>query len=402
MGRSWESEFRRIRRVDLARVQVTANELVREVNREVILQMIWARQPVARVELARISGLQRSTVGDIIEQLLTEGLVSEERVERGPRGRPPTMLSLNSEIAILVGDLGDHEAIVGAVDLNGRILAHEAVPLPSNSEHAVDKIIACMRAMRKRHSRYSFEGIGVSTGGRLDPVSEFGPLNPHLRWKNYDIKGALEQRMPTQVELVSGSEACLLTELWAGRLNAIRDAVLVTVSGEISTAILMNGQIAKGRGSMAGGFGHIAVDPAGPTCRCGQRGCWELYASVSAALRYYGEIAPDSRPITIQNLLQMAENDDVSANACLARHASYLGRGLRIITAALSPDLILITGDLAASWPRLESIVRSELEVTNIAVAPPKLAIVPDSEVSRLRGAAVTVFQRISNRADFL
>ena len=100
--------------------------------------------------------------------------------------------------------------------------------------------------------------------------------------------------MELQVELANAANACLLSELWSGRLDGIRNAVLITVSEGIGGAILANGQIITSRSGLAGEFGHSPIDPTGPVCGCGQRGCWEVFASSTAALRYYAELAPEN------------------------------------------------------------------------------------------------------------
>lgn len=384
------------RHVDLAYVELASSESARDINRDIVLELIRARQPVARADLSRLSGLQPSTVSAIVEQLLNERWITEGAVVRRPRGRRPTLLSLNDELVILVADLRPQQAIVAVVDLNGRFLEREVVPLVSDPERSVGKIVESMQAIRSRHANKTFEGVGVSLPGRVDPESQRLILAPNLRWSDYDVKGAIEKEMELQVELDNAANACLLSELWFGRIDGVRNAVLVTVSEGLGTAILANGQIVVGRNGLAGEFGHIPIDPAGPACGCGQRGCWEVFASSSAGLRYYKELAPESRPLVIQELLQLAEEGDAAAIEAVSRQAKHLGRGLRLITAALSPDLILITGDLTTSWARFGAIVQAELDSTMLAGTAPRLMVTNDGELSRLRGGAAVVLQRHS------
>jgi predicted NBD/HSP70 family sugar kinase len=384
------------RHVDLAYVELASSESARDINRDIVLELIRARQPIARADLSRLSGLQPSTVSAIVEQLLSERWITEGAVVRRPRGRRPTLLSLNDELVILVADLRPQQAIVAVVDLNGRFLAREVVPLVSDPERSVGKIIDSMRAMRDRHANKTFEGVGISVPGRIHPETQRLILAPNLKWSDYDVKGAIEKGLELHVELDNAANACLLSELWFGRMDGVRNAVLITVSEGLGTAILANGQIVVGRNGLAGEFGHIPIDPAGPVCGCGQRGCWEVFASSSAALRYYKELSPESLPLGIQELLQLAEEGDAAAMEAVSRQVKHLGRGLRLITAGLSPDLILITGDLTTSWSRLGPIVQAELESTMLAGTAPRLMVTNDGELSRLRGGAAVVLQRHS------
>jgi predicted NBD/HSP70 family sugar kinase len=387
---------RGIKRIDLAYVQLASSESARDINRDVVLEIIRSQQPVSRADLARASGLQPSTVSSIVEQLINEKWVKEGAIERRPRGRHPTLLALNDGLVILTADIRPKQAIIALLDLNGRFLAREVVPLVSDPESTISKIIFCMKTMRAAHPNRSFDGIGISMPGRIDSESQRLILAPNLKWVNYDIKSVIEKEMRLQVELTNAANAALLAELWSGRLDGIRDAVLITVSEGVGGAILANGQIVTSRSGLAGEFGHSPIDPSGPLCGCGQHGCWEVFASSNAALRYYAEIRPDHAPVNIHELLRLAEEEDPAAIAALTRQAACLGRGLRLVTAALSPEVILIAGDITSSWARFGPTIQAELEATMLAGSAPKLEITNDGEFARLRGAAAVVLQRHS------
>jgi predicted NBD/HSP70 family sugar kinase len=299
-------------------------------------------------------------------------------------------------LVILAADVRPHQAIVALLDLNGRFLARQVVPLVSDPERSIAKIALCMQSMRADHSDRSCEGIGISLPGRVDPESQRLILAPNLKWGNYDIKKSMEKKMQLQVELANAANACLLSELWSGKLDGIRNAVLITVSEGVGAAILANGQIVTSRSGLAGEFGHSPIDPMGPLCGCGQRGCWEVFASSNAALRYYEELSHKEKAVTIHDLLRMAEEGDASAIAAVSRQAACLGRGLRLITAALSPEVILIAGDITTSWARFGPMIQAELEAAMLAGPAPRLGTTNDRELSRLRGAAAIVLQRHS------
>jgi len=387
---------RGMKRIDLAYVELASSENARDINRDIVLEIVRSKQPVSRADLARASGLQPSTISAIVEQLIHEKWVKEGAVAHRPRGRRPTLLSLNDELVILTADVRPNQAIVALLDLNGRFLAREVVPLVSDPERSITKIAVCMKEMRAGHADRSCEGIGISLPGRVDPESQRLILAPNLKWGSYDIKRSIEKKMQMQVELANAANACLLSELWSGKLDGIRNAVLVTVSEGIGAAILANGQIVTSRSGLAGEFGHSPVDPKGPLCACGQHGCWEVFASSNAALRYYAEICPKGPSVGIQDLLRMAEEGDAPATAAISRQAVCIGRGLRLITAALSPEVILIAGDITTSWPRFGPMIQAELEAGMLAGPAPRLATTNDRELSRLRGAAAIVLQRHS------
>jgi len=387
---------RGIKRIDLAYVELASSEIARDINRDIVLELIRSHQPVGRAELARFSGLQPSTVSAIVEQLLREKWITEGAVAKRPRGRRPTMLALNDELVILVADLRPGLAILALVDLNGRFLARESITLASDAERATAKIAEAMETMRKQFPDKTFEGVGISVPGRVSPETQRILLAPNLHWADFDVKRVLSDRLKLQVELDNDANACLISELWFGHMDGIRNAVLVAIGEGLGSAILANGQILSGRHGLAGEFGHIPIDPAGPLCGCGQHGCWETFASSTAALRYYADLKPKLPVTTIQGLLKLAEEGDATALAALDRQARALGRGLRLVTAALSPELVIVIGDITALWGRLAGIVEAEMAATMLAGTPPKVVAASDGELARLRGAAALVLQRHS------
>jgi transcriptional regulator of PTS gene len=383
-----------IRRIDLSSAQLASSESARDINRDIILELIRFRQPVARANLSRLSGLRPSTISAIVEQLIEEKWVSEGALIKGSRGRPSTMLSVNADMVTLALDLRPDRGILAVVDLSGRFLSRETVMTYSDPARTVLHIVERMRLLREQHPDKSFEGIGVSVPGRVHPVTQRLLLAPNLKWHDFDLKGALEKGTKLQVELDNDANVCLLSELWFGHLEGVRNVVLVAIAEGIGTSILTGGQLHSGFSGLAGEFGHISVDPSGQLCGCGQRGCWETVASSRAALSTFREIEPKSSVRNIYQLLRLAEEGNAGAIEAVSRQAKELGRGLRMITAALSPELILITGDITAAWERFGPIVQAELESSMLAGPAPRLQIAGDAELARLSGSAAMLMQR--------
>jgi predicted NBD/HSP70 family sugar kinase len=151
---------------------------------------------------------------------------------------------------------------------------------------------------------------------------------------------------------------------------------------------------------MAGEFGHIPLDIHGPLCGCGSRGCWEMYASSNAALRFYAESKPKVPARTIEDLLRLAGEEDPKAVAALTRQAEYVGLGLRTISAALAPEVILIAGDIVAAWARVAPIIEKALSNSSMSGVKPRLRPTHEAEIARLRGAAILVLQRRSSAGE--
>lgn len=385
---------RGIRRIDLSSAQLGSSEVARDINRDIILELIRLRQPLARMDLSRLSGLRPSTVSLIVDQLIGENWVREGGAVKGARGRPSTMLTVNDEIVTFAMDLRPDRAILALIDLTGRFHSRQTIAMSSDPKTSMARVIERVRALRAQYSTYTFEGLGVSIPGRVDPLTQRILLAPNLRWTDFDIKTALETALGLQVELDNDANVCLLSELWYGRLQDVQNVVLVAIAEGIGTAIMSEGQLLIGHKGLAGEFGHLPVDPSGPKCGCGQRGCWEMFASSSAAIRHYNANPRKEQVKDIYGLLIRAEEGDQLALQAMTRQAEALGRGLRLITASLSPELILITGEITAYWNRFGSVVQRAMRESMLAGPPPRIAPAGDSDLARLSGAAALLLQR--------
>lgn len=392
--------IRGMQKVDLAYAHLASSEIARDINRDVILEVIRGNQPISRADLARISGLQRSTVSLIVNQLIEERWVRDGGTAHLPRGRHPTMVGLNDDLVMLVADIRPKLATVAIVDLNGRFLSRAQLPVTSDPEKTIAGVVEAMLRMKANHAQRSFEGVGLALPGRVDSATQRLRFAPNLGWKDFDIKGAVERGTRMAVEMDNAANACLLAETWFGGMDGVRNAVLVTISEGVGTGILCNGQLIYGNHGMAGEFGHIPLDVNGPLCGCGARGCWEVFASSNAALRYYAESKPKIAARTIEDLLRLAGEEDAKAIAALTKQAEYVGQGLRIISATLAPEVILVAGDIVAAWGRLAPVIEQAFADSIVAGIKPKLKATHEAEVARLRGAAILVLQRRSSAGE--
>ncbi len=382
--------------IDLTDVQLASSETARRINRDIVLELIRANQPISRADLSRQSGLQRSTVSQIVEQLIREKWVCEGGVASPPRGRRPTLLELNDDLVAIAVDVHPKQATVAIVDLKGRLLSRSLVPLTSAPLASTRLLTDCMQRMQRSLTRKSIEGIGISLPGRVDPETQRMIFAPNLHWPNFDLKKVIEETMGMPVKMENAATASLLAELTFRRIDGIRDIVMVTVSEGVGAGVFANGRLVSGYRGMAGEFGHVSLDPAGLLCSCGRRGCWETFASCRAALRYYKEFQPQSRTITFHELLNLAEEGDQHAVEAVAKQALYIGRGLQLIVAALSPSIILVAGDIMSAWHRFGPIIEKEAKQNVLGDALPQILPTHEGEIARLRGAAALVFQRRS------
>jgi predicted NBD/HSP70 family sugar kinase len=387
--------IRGLQKVDLAYVRLASSEIARDINRDIVLEIVRGHQPISRAELSRMSGLQPSTVSEIVNQLIEERWVREGAMARLPRGRRPTMVGLNDNLVMLVADVRPELATIAVVDLNGRFLSRAQLPVTSDPKKTIAAIVESMLRMKESHPGRSFEGVGIALPGRVDSRTQRLRFAPNLGWKDFDIKSAVEKGTGMVVEMENAANACLLAETWFGRMDGVRNAVLVTISEGLGTGLLCNGQLIYGDHNMAGEYGHVPMDPNGPKCGCGSRGCWEVFASNRAALRSSGESGAEDSGLTFVELLSRADHGDARAVKAIETMAHHLGRGMRMIVAGLSPERIIVIGDLTRSWRRFGPVIEAEVQAQVLpgGCVP---AVIPTHEggMARLRGTVALVLQK--------
>ncbi len=308
-------------------------------------------------------------------------------------------MGLNGDLVAIAVDIHPRQASVALVDLNGRLLSRWPVPITSDPAPSMRLIIDCMQRIRPTAPHKTTEGIGISLPGRVAPETQRLIFAPNLKWPEFDIKKMVETNMGLPVMMENDATACLLAELTFARMDGVRDAVLVAVAEGVGTCVLANGQLLSGHNGMAGEFGHIPIDLNGPRCGCGKSGCWEVFSSSRAALRYYRELKPKGSVISFQELLNRAEEGDSAAAQALSKQAMWIGRGLRMIIASVSPSTILIAGELTAAWHRFGPAIEKEAIDLTLAGSAPVIRPTHEGEIARLRGAAALVFQRGTRRA---
>jgi len=391
-----------VRRIDLSNFQVATSETARDINRRIVLNLIRTHQPISRADLARHSGLQRSTVSVIAEQLIKERWITEGANGHTARGRRPTFLNLNKERVGIIGiNVRPITTTLALADLDANFLAQDSLPTPADPTQFVAELVPRVRKLIETRPELTCEGIGVSLPGRVDLASKKLVFAPNLGWRDFDLKTPLEKATKLPVELENAANSCALTEICFGRrAEGLRNLVVVTVSEGIGCGLILNHQLVQGSTGTAGEFGHAALVQDGLECSCGNRGCWEMYASNSAAVRYYSQASSTSRgrrstiiekTISFEHLLRLAEQRDGKAVEALRQMAKWLGLGLAPLVAGLAPDMIVIVGEVTRAWHQVGPIIKETVRQHSFTRA--ETQIVPSDPITqpRLRGTIALV-----------
>jgi len=381
-----------LRRINLKKANVARSDTIRYINRQIVLNYVREKEPISRAEISHETALQRSTVSLIVEELKNQGLVYEIEGE-STGGRPPTLLKLRAAGCIAIGvDIGTARTTVATGDLVGRILRREVFPTDSDRETTFRLISDCIQEFIKCDS--TIEGVGISVPGLVDAETGTALFIPHFKWRDWAIADELRSVTGVPVSVDNDANAAALAELWLGRpeIRDVRDFILVLVEEGLGTGIIFDGQVYHGMEGGAGEFGHMTIGRGAPvSCAAGSEECWEAFASERAALARYAAKSENAhgRKITFDQLIDNAFNGDRVARESLVETAHYLALGISNLTKGLSPEAVIVAGQISRAWPLIADELHSAITHNSICRGLPSAATFASTlgEDTRLLGA---------------
>ncbi|WP_454083508.1 ROK family protein [Georgenia sp. Marseille-Q6866] len=334
--------------------------------------------PMTRAELARRTGLPKSTVSGVVAALLTAGTIHEtgqatralpegRRAERG-RGRPGTLLALDAGRGEVVG------VEFGASHVRARVVdaghghgpgAVRRLPLAYGAGDALDATLDLVRELSGREEAAPLLGVGLALALGLGPAATPAPTGPQgMRqgWEDLDLPAALAEALRVPVVADNDANCAARGELLWGAARPYDDLVLLKLHAGVGGAVVIDRQVQTGRRGGAGEFGHVPVDPRGPLCRCGGRGCLEVYAGVPAVLEAL-TVRHGGRP-TPREVLGAAAAGDPACLRALRDAGEATGQVAAWLCNALNPQAIVLTGALAGAGELLAGPVRDSVART--------------------------------------
>jgi N-acetylglucosamine repressor len=395
-----------MRKIHPRELRVATRGTGREINRQIVLDLIRMHQPISRADLARRMGTRRGAVTLIVNELLEDGLVYEGATGEASRGRKPTFLYVDSRGRCAVAvDIRATRSFLMVTDLVGR----QQVEISSFAtdrdpkRFVSDLAKRIKRVLAEHHDVGRCAGIGVVVPGMVDREGERVLHAPALGWRDEPLRGPLSAATGLPVQIENSGKACALAIMWSARGDAHppEDLVFVSVSDGVGVGVTVRGEILRGRHNVAGEYGHVPLSIDGPPCACGARGCWESYVSNLATLaRYFGRPLAPGKPIpseaasvTVDDLIVRARGGDARALAALQSTARYLGLGLASIVNTLDPDRIYIGGEITTAWDLIEPEVRAAMAERALLAShgDTEMVVVAAEEYPRLRGAAALI-----------
>ncbi|WP_320775903.1 ROK family transcriptional regulator [Streptomyces sp. CRN 30] len=364
-----------------------------------IFVMALTQGPLTRLELARRAGLSPAAVTKAVRPLIEAGYLVESADEeaRPALGRPAGLIGVNGGRALFIGvKVTGAEAIGVLTDLYCRVLVARRLPL---TDRAPQTVLATLAALTQELLAeadglgVAVVGAGVAVSGDVDRAEGMVRYSPFLEWRDVPLTelAALTTGLPVTVD--NDVRALTVAEQWFGAGAGLSDFALVTVGAGIGCGLVVHGRVVAGAHGVAGEIGHVTVDPAGPLCHCGNRGCVEAVAG-DAAIVERVRAATGTPVADAAEAAALAHRGVAAAQEAYARAGEAIGRGIATVANLLGPERVIISGEGLAAYDLFAEAIRDSFAAAafgSAAQCDVRTRPLPFEEWAR--GAAATAIQ---------
>lgn len=390
--------------------------LVREINLSLIINELRERAPISRANLAEITGLNKTTVSSLVQELMSKQFVREVGYDNSGVGRPAMLLELNPGAGCIVsGEIGVDFVNVIRTDFSAEVTwrRKEDVDHTIGQRRMFDRALALLSEAIETDRRGCGDLLGLALGvpGIVDQATGRLIFAPNLGWRDVPLRDMLREAFP-DIPIYVDNEANLaaLGEYYLGVAQGYDDVLFISIDVGLGGGIIREGQPFRGKMGFAGEFGHMTMDPDGPPCRCGSRGCWETLVSTAALFRYVAEAAGagqgtlltgltggDLFRLTLPLVIEAAGQGDGVALDAFERVGRHLGLGIASLINALDPELVVFGGALSSAAGFLMPAVERELVVRTLSweIDPTDVVLAQHGFNSCVMGGVATVLQTI-------
>lgn len=333
-------------------------------NRQLVLQTIYDQPLTSRASLARLTRLTRTTVSELVGELIGEGLVEETGQGPSIGGKPPTLLNVIDNSRQIIGvDLASNEFQGAVVNLRGHIRHQTCLPVENRDGDAALSLVYNLIDTLLEHTDAPVLGIGIGSPGLIDPQNGVIRYSVNLDWRDLPLAKIIEDRYHLPVRVANNSQAAAMAEITFGSNRSARNLIVLKVGRGIAAGIVINGQSYFGDGFGAGEIGHLVVQKDGELCRCGNRGCLETIASSEAILQkarraiqsnpnsVLKNISRNPECVTLRDIVNAYQQGDLDVALIVDEAANALGTVLANLVCTININTIIIAGMLTDLGP---------------------------------------------------
>jgi predicted NBD/HSP70 family sugar kinase len=386
------------------RTRAARPDAIRSHNLGLVLADVHRAGTRSRSELTRRTGLTRSTIGALVTELCSLGLVVERRPESHVRaGRPSHVVEAAPDGPFVVAVSIEIDTIVVAgVGLGGLMLCRLSEAVPEDQRSPEQVATRCARligaVIDQMPGRARPMAVGVSVPGVVRGLDGTIVIAPNLNWRDVPMPALIADRLPAPLPVLIGNDADLgaLSESLRGVARDCSDLIFINGRIGVGGGVISDGRQLHGAGGFAGELGHMGVDPSGAACHCGGTGCWETKISEQRLLALAGH--PEAHgPEAVAEILAAADAGQPTAVGAVTEVCEWIGRGLGALTNIFNPEMIVVGGSLGAILSSRHDQIRAAMVSAALpgsaeAVTLVAPALGPDAT---LLGAAELAFGRL-------
>ncbi|MGW1543500.1 ROK family protein [Streptomyces sp. NPDC002309] len=364
-----------------------------------IFTTVLSHGPLTRSEMAGRTGLSAAAVTKAVRPLIEAGYLVEDADDEARRalGRPANPVRVDGGRALFIGVKVTGDELIGVLtDLCCRIRVARRLPLPDRRpEPVLAQITELVRELLTEADGFGVlvRGIGLAVSGDVDRAAGAVRYSPFLEWHDVPLAELAAKTTGLPVTVDNDVRALTVAEQWFGAGVGLSDFAVVTVGAGIGCGLVVHGRVVAGAHGVAGEIGHVVIDPAGPLCHCGNRGCVEAVAGEEAIVAGVRE-ATGVRVADAAEALALAHRGDAGARAVYARAGEAIGRGIATVANLFGPELVTISGEGLAAYDLFAEQIRDTFAAAafgSAARCTVRTRPLPFEEWAR--GAAATAIQ---------
>jgi glucokinase-like ROK family protein len=359
-------------------------DIVRRINKSLVLNTLRLHAPISRAEVAKITGLNRSTISNIVASLIEDGLVYEQETKASPIGRPSISISLKPDGGAVIGvEIGVDFISVLLTDFIAQPIWQQSItsnPLKSKfeilaaAEELIDQAIA-----ESDQRQLRLLGIGVGLPGLVNVKQGELIFAPNLKWKDLPLRQMWNQHFHLPVFLENEANLSALGEYYFGTAKHIDNFIYLSSGIGLGAGIIIGGKLFRGGHGYAGEIGHIQRDPNGDRCGCGRIGCWETQVGPQPVLQKIrktwseqpnlalpSDVSANLENLTFQNAVDAALNGNDVCLRAFQEVAGHLASGITDLVNVFNPELVVIGGTLGQAREILEPVIKETIRVEGL------------------------------------
>ncbi len=363
---------------------------LREANRARILSVVQQHGALTQVELAGLTGLSPATVSNIVKELTAAGTLNTAPTSRS--GRRAQQVTLARNLGLIAGvHFGTRTLRVALADTANRVIAEQRMPLAPDhrGDAGLERVALLLEEMVDQVDARMDEvlAVGIGVPAPVNVATGLVATDGMLRgWDTINIPEVLSERLGVPVYVDNDANLGTLAEAREGAARGYEHVVYIRASHGIGAGLLLGGKIFHGRSGMVGEIGHITIDDHGPICRCGNRGCLELYVGIPVLL---GMVHNSHTATTLREIIVGAQDGDLGLRRVISDAGRHLGVAAATVCNLLDPQIIVIGGQFAQAGELLLSSLRDEFANRTLPSAEGTVDVVTSvlGEQAEVRGA---------------